>query len=174
MRNVQSRKMRQTDLIPEEERTEYLCWLNAGIAKNSPQYLEHRIRRKDGGDIYVFCFGRVYFDSAVRTERTDVVIVDISKTYSMKSLMEAEADKAQIRLKYWENTYRRDPLTGLLNHAAFRSDVELQLLAARARAAGIIAKINFLTIFCILQRLYLFVKQSNFFLYDKGYFSRIV
>lgn len=131
--DVQSRKMRQTDLIPEEERTEYLCWLNAGIAKNSPQYLEHRIRRKDGGDIYVFCFGRVYFDSAVRTERTDVVIVDISKTYSMKSLMEAEADKAQIRLKYWENTYRRDPLTGLLNHAAFRSDVELQLLDGKSK-----------------------------------------
>ena len=131
--DVQSRKMRQTDLIPEEERTEYLCWLNAGIAKNSPQYLEHRIRRKDGGDIYVFCFGRVYFDSAVRTERTDVVIVDISKTYSIKSLMEAEADKAQIRLKYWENTYRRDPLTGLLNHAAFRSDVELQLLDGKSK-----------------------------------------
>lgn len=131
--DVQSRKLRQGDLIPEEDRTEYLCRANAGLAKSPQLYLEHRIRRKDGTDIYVFCFGRVYFDSAVRATRSEIVIVDISKTYSMKSLMDAEANKAQIRLKYWENTYRRDSLTGLLNHAAFRSDVELKLLEGKSK-----------------------------------------
>lgn len=125
--------LRQADLIPAEERTEYLCRANAGLAKSPQLYLEHRIRRKDGTDVYVFCFGRVYFDSAVRAERSEIIIVDISKTYSMKSLMDAEANKAQIRLAYWENTYRRDSLTGLLNHAAFRSDVELKLLEGKTK-----------------------------------------
>ena len=49
-------------------------------------------------------------------------------------LMDAEQDKAQIRLKHWEDTYRRDSLTGLLSHAAFRSDVELKLLEGKSRA----------------------------------------
>lgn len=130
---VLSREMRQIDLIPPEERTEYLCLTNASLAKDPQLFLEHRICRKDGSDLYVFCFGRVYFDSAVRAERSEIIIVDISKTYSMKSLMDAEASKAQVRLKYWEDTYRRDSLTGLLNHAAFRSDVEQKLLEGKSK-----------------------------------------
>ena len=82
----------------------------------------------------MFCFGRVYFDSAVRAERSEIIIADITKTYSMKMMADAEQNKAQIRLKYWEDTYRRDSLTGLLNHAAFRSDVELKLLEGKSKA----------------------------------------
>ncbi len=40
----------QVDLIPEEERTEYLCKVNAELAKCPVVYLEHKIRRKDGTD----------------------------------------------------------------------------------------------------------------------------
>ena len=125
--------MIQADLIPEEERTEYLCHTNACLAKNPMVFQEHKLRRKDGSDIYVFCFGRMYFDSAVRAERSEIIIADITKTYSMKMLADAEQNKAQIRLKYWEDTYRRDSLTGLLNHAAFRSDVELKLLEGKTK-----------------------------------------
>ena len=121
----------QVDLLPEEERIEYLCHTNACLAKSPQVFQEHKLRRKDGTDIYVFCFGRIYFDSAVRAERSEIIIVDISKTYSMKMMVDAEADKAQVRLKQWESTYRKDSLTGLLNHAAFRSDVELKLLEGK-------------------------------------------
>ena len=107
----------QADLIPEEERTEYLCHTNAGLAKSPMVFQEHRLRRKDGSDIYVFCFGRIYYDSAVRTERSEIIIADITNTYSMKMMAAAEQNKAQIRLRYWEKTYRKDPLTGLLNHS---------------------------------------------------------
>ena len=131
--DIREHPMLQADLIPEEERTEYLCHTNACLAKSPMVFQEHRIRRKDGSDVYVFCFGRVYFDSAVRTERSEIIIADITKTYSMKMLADAEQSKAQIRLKYWEDTYRRDSLTGLLNHAAFRSDVELKLLEGKTR-----------------------------------------
>ncbi|MCI7796729.1 MAG: diguanylate cyclase [Lachnospiraceae bacterium] len=123
----------QADLIPEEERTEYLCHTNAGLAKSPMVFQEHRLRRKDGSDIYVFCFGRIYYDSAVRTERSEIIIADITNTYSMKMMAAAEQNKAQIRLRYWEKTYRKDPLTGLLNHSAFRSDVELELLEGGSR-----------------------------------------
>ena len=123
----------QADLIPEEERTEYLCHTTACLAKNPLLFQEHKLRRKDGSVIYVFCFGRVYYDSAARGERSEIIIADITKTYSMKTLATAEENKAQIRLKYWEDTYRRDSLTGLLNHASFRSDVELKLLEGKTK-----------------------------------------
>ena len=131
--DIQQGRLTQSDLIPEEERTEYLCHTNATLAKNPLAFQEHRLLRKDGSVIYVFCFGRVYYDSAVRTERSEIIISDITKTYSMKMLMDAEQSKAQIRLKHWEDTYRRDSLTGLLNHAAFRSDVELKLLEGKSK-----------------------------------------
>lgn len=131
--DLRTTPMIQADLIPDEERTEYLCHTNACLAKNPLLFQEHKLRRKDGSDIYVFCLGRVFFDSAVRSERSEIIIADITNTYSMKMLMDAEQNKAQIRLKYWEETYRRDSLTGLLNHAAFRSDVELKLLEGTSR-----------------------------------------
>ena len=134
--------MYQADLIPEEERTEYLCHTNASLAKSPVVFQEHKIRRKDGSDVYVFCFGRVYFDSAVRTERSEIIIADITKTYSMKMMVDAEENKAQIRLKHWENTYRRDSLTGLLNHTAFRSDVELRLLEGKSKVMMIMMDVD--------------------------------
>ena len=131
--DVRKRPIPQLELIPEEERTEYLCQTNASLAKGPLVFQEHRIRRKDGTDVYVLCYGRVYYDSAARAERSEIIVADITKTYSMKMLTDAEQNKAQIRLRYWEDTYRRDSLTGLLTHAAFRSDVELKLLEGTAK-----------------------------------------
>ena len=51
----------QADLIPEEERTEYLCHTTACLAKNPLLFQEHKLRRKDGSVIYVFCFGSLYY-----------------------------------------------------------------------------------------------------------------
>ena len=129
--DLQAHPMYQADLIPDEERMEYLCQTNAGHACSTMLFQEHSLLRKDGTNTYVFCLGRVYFDSAVREERSEIIVVDLSQTYSMKMLAQAEENKAQIRLKHWEETYRRDSLTGLLNHAAFRSDVEQRLLEGR-------------------------------------------
>ena len=133
LEDIREQHMVQSDLIPEEDRTEYLCQTNTSLAKSPLVFQEHRLRRKDGSDIYVFCFGRVYYDSAVRSERSEIIIADISNTYSMRMLTNEEQNKAQMRLRYWERTYRRDSLTGLLTHAAFRSDVELKILEDRYR-----------------------------------------
>lgn len=131
--DIQEKQLFQSDLIPEEERTEYLCKVNSELAKYPVVYLEHKIRRKDGSDIYVFCYGRAYYDSAARSQRFEITVADINHTYSVKRLLDAEQNRAQTRLHYWEKTYRRDSLTGLLNHAAFRSDMELNLLQEKYR-----------------------------------------
>ena len=131
--DIRQNTILQADLIPEEERTEYLCQTNASLAKSPIVFQEHALRRKDGSVIYVFCYGRVYYDSAVRAERSEIIIANIANTYSMKILTDTEQNKAQTRLRYWERTYRRDSLTGLLNHAAFRSDVELNILEGKTK-----------------------------------------
>ena len=127
--DVEKNSMNQMDLIPEADRTEYLCRTNANLAKGTYVLQEHRLHRKDGKDIYVFCYGRVFYDSAVKQDRVEIIISDVSSTYSMKILTDAEQNKAEARLRNWENTYRTDSLTGLLNHAAFRNDMEMKLLS---------------------------------------------
>ncbi len=126
--DVKSRKISQLTLIPQDERMEYINEVNRQMARKQTIYLEHSILRKNGSIIYVFCIGRFYYDSAVRTERIEVIVSESSSTYSVKRLAEQEHKMAQKKLREWENTYRRDPLTGLFNHAAFQSDVELKLL----------------------------------------------
>lgn len=113
-----------------------MCDINGLSVINSTmgtQSGDQKIRRKDGTDNFVFCYGRVYYDSAARSQRSEITIADIRQTYSMKRLLDAEQNRAKIRLHYWERTYRKDSLTGLLNHAAFRSDLELKLLQGKCR-----------------------------------------
>ena len=140
--DIRQRPMNQMDLIPEEDRTEYLCQTTAGLSRSPQVFQEHKLHRKDGTDIYVFCYGRAYYDSAVRAERSEIIIADVTNTYSMKMLMDAEQHKAESRLRYWEQTYRRDSLTGLLNHASFRSDVEQKLLEGAPKAVMLMMDVD--------------------------------
>lgn len=79
-------------------------------------------------DIYVFCYGRIFQDKEQRDAYSEIIISDVSSTYALKMMMDNVQDKAEIRLRNWESTYRKDSLTGLLNHAAFKNDTEMKLL----------------------------------------------
>ena len=140
--DIENNIITQIDLIPDEDKTEYLCQVNANLAKSTFVFQEHKIHRKDGRDIYVLCAGRMFYDSALQKDRGEIVIVDVSSTYALKMLTDAEQNKADVRLRNWENTYRTDPLTGLLNHAAFRSDMEQRLLECTHTAVMIMMDVD--------------------------------
>lgn len=140
--DIENNIITQIDLIPDEDKTEYLCQVNASLAKSTFVFQEHKIHRKDGRDIYVLCSGRMFYDSALQKDRGEIVIVDVSSTYALKMLTDAEQNKADVRLRTWENTYRTDPLTGLLNHAAFRSDMEQRLLECTHTAVMIMMDVD--------------------------------
>lgn len=140
--DIENNIITQIDLIPDEDKTEYLCQVNANLAKSTFVIQEHKIHRKDGRDIYVLCTGRMFYDSALQKDRGEIVIVDVSSTYALKMLTDAEQNKADVRLRNWENTYRTDPLTGLLNHAAFRSDMEQRLLECTHTAVMIMMDVD--------------------------------
>ena len=126
-------RMAQIDLIPPEDQTLYLCTLNEQLAAHKMAYLEHRLLCKNGSKIFVFCIGRIYFDSIVRQYRSDIFIANSAATGAVRLFADQERSKAKARLEQWENTFRRDSLTGLLSHAAYSSDVELVLLNGQKR-----------------------------------------
>ena len=126
--DVEKGDLTQIALIPEEDRTEYLRLVNEQLSQNNLAYFEHRLKKKDGSIIYVFCFGKAYYDSAEKEERSEVIVCDSANTYSMKLMISEEKNKAEVRLAKWEDKYRCDSLTGLLNHEAFKNDIEQKLI----------------------------------------------
>ena len=134
--------MTQFDLIPEDEKPEYILTTNRLLAQSPFAYLEHAICRKDGRIIYVICYGRRYYDSAAKVNKSEILIADVLETYSIRKCVEAQRYKAEQRLSHWEMTYRTDSLTGLMSHAPFRNDVELQLLKRSKRVMLIMMDID--------------------------------
>lgn len=126
--DITNNRINQIDLIPKPDRGQYLCTLSKELANNHIGFLEHRLLCKDGTIKYVICLGRQYFDSAVKEERSEIIITNSLETYAAKILNVESEKKSQIRLKIWEETYRKDSLTGLLTHSAFENDVTEKLL----------------------------------------------
>lgn len=129
----QDGKLTQFDLIPPNERVEYIAFVSSQLAKSSTVYLEHRLRRKDGKELFVLCYSEKIYDPSVKARRTKIIISDVSTSYSARMLSLAESDKSEKRLRYWEEIYRRDSMTGLLNHISFQNDVEQKMLSEYGR-----------------------------------------
>lgn len=126
--DIRKMHLSQIDLLPEKARTEYLMKLNEQLRTGHNALIEHIIQRKDGVRKYVICYGRQYYDPLEKVAKSEVVIADSAESYTAKMLASEEKQRAAARLNRWEHTYRKDSLTGLLSHAAFESDVELQLM----------------------------------------------
>ncbi len=75
--DVLNRRMTQYDLIPPEEKADYMIQVNNQFAKGNIAYLEHDIQRKDGTRTRICCMGKRYFDSAVKAFRSEIVVFDI-------------------------------------------------------------------------------------------------
>lgn len=126
--DIREKNLSQGDLIPPEDLTEYLCLTQETLANSQMAYFEHRLRCKNGSMIYVFCMGKIFYDSASRETRSEIIIHDSVNTYAMRVMTNDEMQKSEKQLRRWEDTYRKDALTGLLNRSAFQSDVEEKLL----------------------------------------------
>jgi len=70
-------KMTQFDLIPAEDRAHYVLQVGKQFSQGDMAYLRHEIRRKDGVRIQVACYGRRYYDSAVKAYRNEIIIFQL-------------------------------------------------------------------------------------------------
>lgn len=68
--------MTQYSLMFPEDLQEYRDILHRRMDLDTDLYLRHRLRRKDGSPILVYCYGHDFYDSAVGENRIRVVIID--------------------------------------------------------------------------------------------------
>ena len=72
------RRMNQLDLVPYEDQTEYMQLVAKMFEKYGTEvYVEHRLLRKNGDIINVLCHGRRYYDSSTKSERNEILILDV-------------------------------------------------------------------------------------------------
>ena len=134
----------QLDLLFPEDHEKYWGLVTKQIEENGEAYLDHLLRRRDGSPQAVFCYGRPFFDSAARAARNEVIIADVGSAGSVKQVVGHARESALRELKHWEDQATRDPLTGLANRPAFRSDVQMRILDENcAVALGIVDIDNF-------------------------------
>jgi PAS domain S-box-containing protein len=68
----------QADLIPSSQRQEYFNAVAKQLSEGDVVYMEHELVRSDGRHVYVLCYAKRHYDSASKTIRTEVIIVDSS------------------------------------------------------------------------------------------------
>ena len=71
-------------LIFQEDREEYEQLVLPAKQRGEDLYLEHRLRRKDGTAIYVYCYGHVFFDSSIGENRARILIVNCDDPFGEK------------------------------------------------------------------------------------------
>ncbi len=123
-KDIQELHLNQIDLIPPEDRKIYTTLTSEMVLTDGFAYLEHRIMRKDGSYIDVFCMGRRYFDSAISKMRNSIFITDISKSKSIRKLIDNDLVSMKRSITAYEGLARRDSLTGILNNNAFANDAQ--------------------------------------------------
>lgn len=138
---VSKLQLSQTDLIPETERAEYLQLLNEQIAREKKGLFRHSIKRKDGTILKVYCFGRLYYDSATRSERSEIIISTTTSLGSVDTMSENERIHLMHQLRYWDQKVRRDPRNGMLTPKAFRNEVEVQSILEESPTLLILARL---------------------------------
>ena len=133
----------QFDLVPPTVRVEYAALVASQLASSTTVFLEHKLRRKDGRELFVYCYSEKIFVHTIKERRTKIVITDISTSYAARLLSLAESDKSEKRLRYWEEIYRRDAMTSLLNHIAFQNDVDQRMLKENGQILLMMIDVDF-------------------------------
>ena len=76
-----SKRINHLSLIFEEDKKEYLEYVLPENGRGEDLYLEHRLRRKDGSSIYVYCYGHVFYASAVGRNRARITVFDCDNPF---------------------------------------------------------------------------------------------
>ena len=71
--------------LPEEEREVYMQVVTEQMTKYQQVFLEHRIVKKDGSIITVFCYGISYYDSAIGDYRDKILAFNVDESNLIKN-----------------------------------------------------------------------------------------
>ena len=132
--DIRNLSLTQNDLLFEEDKEIYWKMVNDMVGHAGIVYLEHRIRRKDGTGRYVYCTGIPGTDPASGKKRSTIIVSDITDSISVQLQIGQARNRAMMSLRRLEESIQKDPMTGLLNRAAFRKNCERELSGENSRS----------------------------------------
>lgn len=120
-------ELTQQSLLVEEDVEYYFQVVGEELSINNEAYLEHRIKKKDGSIIFVFCLGAVDIDKDTGESISIIRVTDMTTTNTLqiqKKKIIREASQAMADLQEQLVT---DELTGLLRRGPFIQEVTKQI-----------------------------------------------
>ena len=89
--DVEHLQLHVKDIMLDEDWEDYTKIIYAKMASRGEAYLGHRLKKKNGEIIYVFCFGRA-FQSEEREMWGEILITDITNTKKLSKQLENLTD----------------------------------------------------------------------------------
>lgn len=118
-KDIKDNKLNQMDLIPKEDADEYLKMVQEKLVISNEAYIEHRMIRKDGTTIFVFCLGCLNEDGT-----STIRVIDMSNSLTMISKSRKIENKYNNKMKKLVVEATTDNLTGLLRRDTFKYKIE--------------------------------------------------
>lgn len=127
--DIENNEIAQRDLIMEEDREVYFDLVSRELAKTGEVYIEHRIKRKDGTSVLVFCLGHNTKDEKTGEPIAIVRITDMTKMSNVRIQEAAIRKETSAKVKSLITRVETDEMTGLLRRGAFIKEVGKRIAA---------------------------------------------
>lgn len=131
--DIERLNLTQNDLLFSDDCAHYWDIFKSCINKDGVSYLEHRIRCKDGSGRYVYCMGLTYPKQEGQEQRIEITLTDITEAAAVQHQVGLARNRAMMSMRRLENNIQLDPMTGLLNKAAFKQACERELMDVSQR-----------------------------------------
>lgn len=121
--DLENNEIAQRDLIMEEDREVYFDLVARELAKTGEVYIEHRIKRKDGTPVLVFCLGHNTKDEKTGEPIAVIRVTDMTKMSNVRIQEAAIRKETNAKVKSLITRVETDEMTGLLRRGAFIKEV---------------------------------------------------
>ena len=118
-KDYRENQLKHTDLIPAEDIVEYIEKMMQIRRNQNENIQEHRLVRKNGDIIVVFCYGKIYKDEKTGEVQAQIIVSDVTDTAPLSQVKTESSSYMEIS--------EHDMLTGLYNRGSFEKRVNHDL-----------------------------------------------
>ena len=118
-KDYRENQLKHTDLIPAEDIVEYIEKMMQIRRNQNENIQEHRLVKKNGDIIVVFCYGKIYKDEKTGEMQAQIIVSDVTDT--------APLSQVKIENSSYMEISEHDMLTGLYNRGSFEKRVNHDL-----------------------------------------------
>lgn len=117
----------QQSLLVDEDVEYYFQVVGSELEKSGEAYLEHRIQKKDGTIIFVFCLGANDIDKETGEPISIIRVTDMTTTNTLQIQKKRIIKEASQAMADLQEQIVTDELTGLLRRGPFIQEVAKQI-----------------------------------------------